>query len=113
MKRIIFLIVLVIFVCLNPLQADNRVMILTDTLYMTLSGHEIVIGFENDTALQGLSNGFRIRATGASTANFIYDAAYIDNVSRGGVLNSLPFAFIYHPMSSQCPDTVLTGIPWL
>jgi len=106
-KTILFYAVILLLAC-GYAQADNNIMIMVNEI--TTSTYDIPVGFENDVALQGVTNGLRISASGGLVAYFIKEKAYIDTISRGGVLlQQIYWNFRYAPWDTEMPDTVLGG----
>ena len=108
MKCKICFAVLLMILCLSPAHADNNIMIMVDTIWS--STYNVPVGFENEDTLQGLSNGCRISASGDVVAWFILNAAYVDTISRDGLLpTSAAWAFRYCGDDTLKADTVLAG----
>jgi hypothetical protein len=105
MKSIILACVILLLLACGYAQADNRIMIMVDTIRS--STYDIPVGFENDSALQGISNGYRLSTTGDVTAAFLDGAGYLDTLSRGGVIPQV-IGWIFRYAGPDF-DTVLVG----
>jgi len=104
MKYIAFFSIILIILFSTPLIADNNIMIMADTIWS--STFDVPFGFENDVPLYGISNGFRISATGGLTAGFMEDSFYLDEISRDG---QIPGTIGWGANFDWAPEFVLVG----
>jgi hypothetical protein len=107
MKRIAIILFLLAILMAGKLSADNRIMIMMDSIPNSLDTVDIPVGFENDSSVS-FTNGFVLTASGDVSAKFEF-AGRIANDRTTGVIMGF---FIY----GQDQDTLWAGcsasFPW-
>jgi Dockerin type I domain len=106
MKKVIVMCLILVFLLAGQTSADNRIMIMVDTIYS--STFDLPIGFENDELIGSFTNGYCLSTSGSITAQFSeYEnwRDYINPDSRIGF--NIPLNIV------TTPNTILHTMTWL
>jgi hypothetical protein len=97
---------LILILSFSTVFADNNIEIMVDSIPNIKDRYDVPFGFENDILLQGVTNGFRISATGDLTVSFVPDSATIADHPGNRAVDALGWMFRY---DGAMLDTLLAG----